>query len=303
MIQIPNGKKIRVILDTDAKCEADDAFAIVHALLTPKFDMQGIIAAHYSPDSQPETMESSYQECVHLLSLMSLPKIPTVYKGHGSPLPESLLLTDHAACPPLSDGARFIIEEAMREDERPLYIAFQGPLTDVASAYLHEPAIAKRLTLIWIGGAPYPHGGWEFNLMNDRVAAQAIMNSDIELWQVPMDVYCRVTVSLTELYTKVRPYGAIGAYLYDQLDTLNKELGHRDSWVFGETWNLGDSPVVTLMMYPQFHFSTLREAPSILEDGSYTFDGTGRNIRVYHDIDSRLILEDFYAKLMLHAEG
>jgi hypothetical protein len=33
----PDSKKIRLIINTDAKNEADDQVAIVHALLTPKF--------------------------------------------------------------------------------------------------------------------------------------------------------------------------------------------------------------------------------------------------------------------------
>ena len=31
---IPEEKKVRVILDTDCACEADDPYAIVHALLS-----------------------------------------------------------------------------------------------------------------------------------------------------------------------------------------------------------------------------------------------------------------------------
>ena len=44
---IPDTKKIRLIINTDAKNEADDQFAIVHALLTPRFIVKGIIAAHF----------------------------------------------------------------------------------------------------------------------------------------------------------------------------------------------------------------------------------------------------------------
>ena len=33
---VPHNKQIRVIIDTDAACEADDPFAIVQALLSPK---------------------------------------------------------------------------------------------------------------------------------------------------------------------------------------------------------------------------------------------------------------------------
>ena len=57
-----------------------------------------------------------------------------------------------------SEGARLIIEEAMKEDDRPLYIACQGAVTDIASALLIEPGIAERLTIIWIGGGDYPKG-------------------------------------------------------------------------------------------------------------------------------------------------
>ena len=39
---IPEEKKVRVILDTDCACEADDPYAIVHALLSPKISVTGI---------------------------------------------------------------------------------------------------------------------------------------------------------------------------------------------------------------------------------------------------------------------
>jgi len=57
----------------------------------------------------------------------------------------------------------------MKEDPLPLFVIFQGPLTDLASAYLQEPGIADRLTAIWIGGGTYPQGNDEFNLSNDSM--------------------------------------------------------------------------------------------------------------------------------------
>ena len=38
-------RRRRVIINTDAKNEADDQFAIVHALLSPSLDVRGFIAA------------------------------------------------------------------------------------------------------------------------------------------------------------------------------------------------------------------------------------------------------------------
>ena len=43
---IPEEKKVQVILDTDCACEADDPYAIVHALLSPKISVTGICAEH-----------------------------------------------------------------------------------------------------------------------------------------------------------------------------------------------------------------------------------------------------------------
>ena len=47
MTHLPREKRARLILNTDAKNEADDQFTIVHALLTPTFDFHSIIAAHF----------------------------------------------------------------------------------------------------------------------------------------------------------------------------------------------------------------------------------------------------------------
>lgn len=62
--------------------------------------------------------------------------------------------------PSLSDGAEFIVREAMSDDQRPLFVIFLGAITDLATAYLMNPAIADRLTAVWIGGGAWPNGGW-----------------------------------------------------------------------------------------------------------------------------------------------
>ena len=46
-MRLPLHKQIRVIISSDVANEADDQYAIVHQLLTPMFDVRGIIAAHF----------------------------------------------------------------------------------------------------------------------------------------------------------------------------------------------------------------------------------------------------------------
>ena len=80
-----------------------------------------------------------------------------------------------------SEGARFIIRQAMKKDDRPLYIACQGAVTDIASALLMKPEIAKKIIVIWVGGAAYPKGGFEFNLKMDIHAVNALFESRAEV--------------------------------------------------------------------------------------------------------------------------
>ena len=59
---VPNEKMIRVIIDTDAKNEADDQYAIVHTLLSPRFANRGIVAAHFGDKKSKTSMEDSFRE-------------------------------------------------------------------------------------------------------------------------------------------------------------------------------------------------------------------------------------------------
>jgi inosine-uridine nucleoside N-ribohydrolase len=78
---IANEKKSRVIINTDAKNEVDDQFAIVQALLTESFDIRGIIAAHFGDQKSKQSMIDSYDEIIKLMDLMDMNKKNLVYKG------------------------------------------------------------------------------------------------------------------------------------------------------------------------------------------------------------------------------
>ena len=148
------------------------------------------------------------------------------------------------------------------------------------------------------GGAAYPEGGWEFNLTNDVNAARKVFSSDIELWQVPMDCYTQMQIGYAELQRKVRPCGELGRYLFDEM----QEVGMKEDWPTGESWALGDSPAIGLALNPGCGSYTVMDAPMLDDKGFYTghYD---HKIRVYNRIDSRYILEDFFAKLAIWAEN
>ena len=147
--------RVRVILNTDAKNEADDQYAIVHAILTPLFELHGIIPAHFADRRGPGSLQASHDEVLKLLDLMDLGGRIPVRPGAATMLPDE-------KTPLPSDGSALIIEEAFKDDPRPLHVAFLGPLTDMASALLKNPAVAERnVRVVWIGGEDWPVGGWE----------------------------------------------------------------------------------------------------------------------------------------------
>lgn len=290
---IPESKKIRLIINTDAKNEADDQFAIVHALLTPRFNIKGIIAAHFGERRTTESMQESYDEIIKVLELMNLADEVPVYKGARKAIPDE-------QTPEMSEGAELIIREALSDDPHPLYVIFLGPITDLAAAYLKEPSIADKLTAVWIGGGAWPNGEEEFNLSNDIDAANVIFRSDIPLWVIPRDVYSTMRVSIAELAVKVKPFGEIGAYLYQQLVDFNLQMGWLKHWPKGEMWSLGDSPAVSVLLDEHEYSYEMKPAPRITKDMLYVHEPTERLIRWYHFIDPRFTLEDMYAKLQLH---
>jgi inosine-uridine nucleoside N-ribohydrolase len=296
----PLSRRRRIIVDTDAKNEADDQFAIVHALLSPSLDVRGVIAAHFGerPGRSLQSMLDSRAEIDLILGHMQLRDEVRVENGAEVSLPDPLT-------PVPSAGAELIVEEAMRDDAGPLFVSFLGPLTDMASALLLEPRIAERdVTVVWIGGPPYdpalvvPY--WpEFNLSNDVVAANVVFASGVQLWQVPQNAYTTLPVSYAELQQKVAPCGELGAYLVQQLLDWNERYAD----VPMEFRSLGDQPGIGLVVNPGAGRAIVRPAPGFTVDCRYDFAVEHRPIRVYDTVDARFMLEDVFAKLRLFHDG
>lgn len=296
--QVPENKKIRVIVNTDCKNEADDQFALAHHLMTPKFIIKGVIAAHFEANThfygKGNTMQASYEEVIKVMDLMGKSDECPVYKGAVTPMEDE-------TTPIPSEGADFIIEEAMKEDDRPLYVVFLGCITDLAAAYLKEPRIADRLTAVWIGGGVWPVGGFEFNLLQDIAAANVVFRSPIPLWQIPENVYKQMAVSLAELQYKVQPCGEVGNYLFQQMVDFNNKLDFYVPWPHGESWGLGDQCSITVLLEENNRGNwEWQPAPQFSKEMYYIHKQNNRPIRVYHTVDSRFTLEDFYAKLAIN---
>jgi purine nucleosidase len=302
--------RIRVITDNDYSGDPDGLLQLAHELLSPSTETVAIIGTHLRIGdpwaTSEDTAEAAMVAASRVVELCGLTGQVPVLKGAVPPLANRQEPHD-------SEGVQAIIREAMRDDtDVPLFVVCGASLTEIASAWLIEPRIAERLTLVWIGGhehaglAEAPVGGteMEYNLHIDPIAGQVVFNdSDLKIWQFARDSYRQVLASRAELFTRLRPKGPLGLHLYEALG----EVANRVSKIgldLGEVYILGDSPLVLATALqssfePDLSSSqwVTKPCPNILDSGLYEENPLGRPLRVFTRVDNRLLLEDFYAKL------
>jgi hypothetical protein len=289
---IPQRPSARVVVDNDFGGDPDGLVALAHQLLSPKTRVPLITVSALNPKfaddaSKGQSVRLGGELAQELLRHIGLESPPRIAAG-----PEDFSLAP-------SGAARAIVAEALRDDPLPLIVTCGGPLTNVAAALQMEPAIAKRMTLIWIGGGAWPAGGWEYNLMTDIEAARLVIErSRVPLWMVPQPAYRQMQYSIAELDADLRPISPLTEWLYERFTTPPE-------WAdIGGAWPLGDSPLVLLSAISA-ESSRYRDlsARRILRDGRYGAAIPGRSIRMYEQLDARLTFGDFLALLKRQAMG
>jgi purine nucleosidase len=303
--------RMRVIVDNDFSGDPDGLFQLAHILLSPSVETRAIIGSHLRADDGFDRSKTQAQNAAakakEILTLINPTATIPVIAGS-----DTAMLNE--VTPVHSAAVDFIIKEALRTDTKlPLYVLCGAGLTEIASALLTNPAIAGKLTLVWIGGAEYadlaiPPPNFtpvEYNLNIDQAAARVVFNtSTVPIWQVPRNAYRQALLPYSQLLLKIKPQGKLGIYLADVLEKLMTRI--KQFLNLGETYILGDSPLVLLTALqssfeadPSSSAYVIKKAPKIDVHGTYEFNHDGRNIRVYTQLDINLMFNDFFAKLEL----
>jgi len=294
--------RIRVISDNDYSGDPDGLWQLAHLLLSPDADVRLVIGSHLRAgdpfDPSGRSADNAARRAREIASACGRSDV-RIMAGSNEPGIAG------------SDAVADIVEEAMRDDPRPLYVTCGGGLTEIAAAWRAEPRIARRLTVVWIGGPEYPGGlvppgamPVEYNTLIDPAAARVVFNdSDLPLWQVPRDAYRQALVSMRDLDHRVRPLGPLGALLVDALEgvlAMMREHGMDP----GGTYILGDNPLVLLTALqsgfepdPCSSQSFRRPRPRVRDDGTFDFDGAGAEVRVFTRLDVPLMMGDLVALL------
>lgn len=289
---VPQGS-VDVVLDTDAYNEIDDQFAISYLLKSKeKLNTKAIYAAPFfnsNSESPKDGMEKSYDEIFKLLSLLD--EKVDVFKGSEKYL-------DNENTPVISPAAQDLAERVKNySPQNPLYVVAIGAITNIASAILLNPEVAKNSVVIWLGGhALHYHHTKEFNMYQDVAAARVVMQSGVPFVQFPcMGVVSAFTVSKPELEFWLKGKNALADYLAENT------IKEADSYAEGTAWTrpIWDVTAVAWLLNDSERFMESRIIPTPIPtyDNLYATDFNSYPMRYVYNIKRDALMTDLFRKL------
>lgn len=150
----------RVLVSTDiGGTDPDDFQSLVHLLLyADRLDVEGLVSSPYGPGRKEDILDviDVYERDYANLR---------TYSEHY-PTPEALrAISKQGGTEPApykgfresTEGSRWIVETARKDDPRPLHLLVWGGIEDLAQALHDDPDILPRLRVYYIGG---PNKKW-----------------------------------------------------------------------------------------------------------------------------------------------
>lgn len=246
-----------------------------------------------------EGMELSYQEILTIFDLMNEDPTDKVFRG----APQYLSSYDE---PVRSAAVEHLIERALADDARPLYVAAIGCVTNIASAVLIEPAIIEKIVVLWTSSYPSImrfSNRPSLNLVQDILASQLLFDCGVPHVYLPgYYIGAQLKLSLPDVERWVQGKGRIGDYLH-QLFAHNP---HHKVWGiddhFGRTWVIWDLINFAWLLNPEWIPSQINRSPILTDDLFWEHSDERHLMREAIGIDRDAIFRDFFTKLAAWAE-
>lgn len=297
-------EKIRILLDTDANNELDDQHAIAYMLFNgDKFDVEGITVNATSGGGEVQKHVDEAERIVHLCSLKGKVKVIPGAEGKYDEIVPHINKSKFDG----SEAVDFIIERAMAKDSRKLVLMPIGKLTNITLALKKEPAIAKKVRIVWLG-TNYPEPG-EYNFIHDLTALDPIIESDVP-FEMAMVRYGKpsgtdaVKASLKEI-KRIMPgkgpqvsesisgrhggsFNNFGDYAVELFEKFRGNPTERP---------LFDMAAVAIVKNPKWADRVEMGAPKFA-DGKWTDrPNNPRKIVIWENFDKEGIMKDFYDRM------
>lgn len=283
--------KIPVVLSTDVGNEIDDQWAIVYTLLSPEFEVLGVMSAH-APSIAPPAGKTAHKILKDIVECrLGMKSHPPLLEGASEPLVD-------AKTPRESEAAKFLIGVSKSfSPQNRLRVLTIGAVTDVASAILIDPSIVDRIEVLDMGFDDWPTGKDSYNILNDITSAQIVFASNVPI-VVGCAKVCRENLGLgfeqaRQMVSKREP---IGTWLWDEFAAWYYRF-LKPSRVndFSKKWIIWDTIVVAHLL--GLTKSEIHDRPNLKDDVSFEHVTTGKKIVWITDLDEELMWADFLRKL------
>lgn len=241
-----------------------------------------------------EGVELSYQEILTIFEKCGVASEGKVFRGAPG------YLTDFDT-PIESDSTRFIIEQARKRDQGPVYILAMGALSNIASALLLAPDIIDNIVVVWTASfpsyAPFCNAP-SLNLVQDRLASQLLFECGVPHVYLPgYHVGAQLKISRPEMEQFIKPKGAIGGYLWHLY--TNNPLHEMFAITEPETktWVIWD--IINVAWLFDENYVSMHVTPSpALNDALYWEHARDRHLMAEaFDLNRDAIFEDLYRTL------
>ena len=171
-----SGHRYRVLVSTDiGGTDPDDFQSLVHLLVyADVLDIEGLISSPFDMGRKEDILrvidcyEKDYPNLKTYSNRYPTPDVLRAITKQGETERAPYTGVRHS-----TEGSRWIIECAQRDDPRPLYVLVWGLIEDLAQALHDAPDILPKLRVYWIGG---PNKKWSPD------AYQYIVENHPELW-------------------------------------------------------------------------------------------------------------------------
>ncbi len=161
-----NGERYRVLITTDLPADTDDIQSLIHFFLVADlFDLEGIVSAPPTFNRTRAYMRehcgsNKKTDCIHQVIdqyELDYPNLRSWSRNYPSPDSlRKLVKSGHEQSwsdshRQQTEGSRWIVQQAKKKDQRPLYILAWGAITNTATALMHHPEIADRIRVFMVG--------------------------------------------------------------------------------------------------------------------------------------------------------
>ena len=278
-----------VILTTDCGAEIDDQFAVSYLLLVPQVHIKAIVTTH-APNLPRKAQSSS--DCVNdILHRLEIATPPRVFAGSDVPL--------NGRTPLRNAGVDFILSTSHGYSAKNRLIVITiGATTDVGSAFLQDPTFGDRVEILTMGFDLWPQGTDPWNIKNDPLAYQVILDSPAPITIGAADVCQKHLILDDQSAAKMlQGHGEFAEWLNTQLQnwiTNNADLVA--SVVKPRSWVIWDTVVVAHLL--GFTTTATYPRPNLnLADQTFAFPETKKTVRWITSIDQDRMWPDFIRRL------